>query len=393
MPPRRPLRLRVLRGLGIAALVACVLAGVEERARTFSVPTETRAAVSSADPGAVGRAVAEILDRAHDAAAFEGCALVSMHGRVVAEPCTGSLGPTSRFSIASLSKQFTGLLVHELVRAGNVSLDERIDAYVSELSGSPAGTVTVAQLLHMTSGLPDTIDLPTTVATQLSSTPRTVQDFLSKVRGYPLAFEPGTRAQYSNVGYGVLAVLIERVNGRPWRDVLRERFAREVMSDTGFMEPRASDAAGVVPGHVPLRCALVAGRVCARETPRWNYSLLLGGGVYSSVRDLFAWDRALRRMETQSPELYRAFIEPSPWAYASGWYVSTHALADGREVPLLEYSGEDPGYASRFVRLPHLDAAIIVLSSTDFTLTRSNVDVFTAVERVVLGEPYDVVKT
>ena len=183
-----------------------------------------------------------------------------------------------------------------------------------------------------------------------------------------------------------------RVRGVAWRDVLRERFVREGMADTGFMEPRASNVASVVAGHAPMRCAFVFGGVCPIELPRWNYSMLPGGGIHSSVRDLFAWDRALRKIEIESPALHRAFVESSPWGFASGWPTSQRRLADGREVTLFAYVGEDPGYYSFFERIPHLDAAITVLSNTDFTLARSNLDVFHALERAVLGEPYAVVR-
>ena len=328
---------------------------------------------------------------AHEAAAFRGCALLAARGRVVVETCTDEVpNAGARFSIGSLQKQFTGLLVLELVRAGALSLGDPIERHLPELAGAAAGRVTVSQLLHMTSGLPYTIGLWDNVTTQLTSAERSDADFLGIVRRNDLAFEPGTRDLYSNVGYGVLAILVGRVSHRPWRDVLTDRFSREGMVDTGLLPPRAGDERGVVVGHVPLRCGLAFSGVCPCEAPRWNYSLLPGGGVYSTVRDLFVWDRALRRLEDDSPDLYRAFMQPSAWGFASGWGVTTRRLADGRDVTLYDYAGEDPGYYSFFARIPHIDATVIVLSSTDFTLVRSNLDVFGALMHIALGEPYEV---
>jgi CubicO group peptidase (beta-lactamase class C family) len=118
-----------MRRLAVAAVVLLTLVLAEERSRTFSFPTESRPAVAIDDDAAIAAATREILARAHAAASFSGCALVAVRGRVVVETCTPSLDPSTRFSIGSLEKQFTGLRVQELARDGKLALDDRADKH------------------------------------------------------------------------------------------------------------------------------------------------------------------------------------------------------------------------------------------------------------------------
>jgi CubicO group peptidase (beta-lactamase class C family) len=393
--PRRGRRLLRRGGITIAIVAAVVV--VEERSRTFSFGVEPRAALpAEADDATIERAADELLDRAHAVTRFGGCVLVATHDRVVVERCYGAgdrpaPSPSARFSIASLWKEMVGLRVHRLAREGRLRLDDVVARYLPELTGKPCADVTLAQLLSMTSGLPYVIPWTTNLATQRSSAQRTDADFLSTVAAIDLLFAPGTQYQYSNVGFGLLTLITARLADRPWRDVFRDDFAREGMTDTGYLES-VEPTPPVERGYAPIRCGLLAGGVCFAAMPRWNYSMLPGGGAYSSVRDLFKWDRALRRLESDDPELFRASVTPPGLGtYASGWGVRTVHVADGDVVTVYDHTGEDPGYDTYFARAPDRGVTVIVLLNTDLTLAHARFELFDDLLGLALGRPYGVI--
>jgi CubicO group peptidase (beta-lactamase class C family) len=367
--------------------VIALLAGLEERARSFHFDEEARPAVTSrAD---VPAALKDLVDRAARAAKWRGCAAIAYGEGPAAIACASGDEPPfdgrTRFSIGSLWKQFLGFRVQELAKEGRLSLDDRADVRLPELAGTPAGRPRVRDLLHMTSGLPYVIPLGTNLATQLSSVQRSDADFLRVAAASPLSFEPGAAYQYSNVGYGLLAILIGRAEGRPWRDAMRALFARAGMTDTGFftgVEPSPP----VVRGYLPVRCGVVFGGPCLLGLPRWNYSMLVGGGVYSTMEDMLRWFAMLRRVEREDPLQWGAFTEAVN-GYASGWGIEPRTMANGERISVASHSAEDPGYFANFLRVPAREVTAVFLSSSDF-MADGGFPIFEEMTGLALGEGY-----
>lgn len=188
----------------------------------------------------------------------------------------------TKFNIGSIGKAFTKAAVMDLVKAGRLSLD---DTVAKRLPGSripSADRITVQMLLDMTSGLGDIF------GKRYEETPkeslRELSDFLALFETQPLKFEPGKGRQYSNAGYVVLGLIIERVSGRPYWDFVHERvFAPAGMTSTG---PFGSD-------EVVVNRAV--GYTKSESGPwRSNLYALPGrassaGGVYSTAADLLAF--------------------------------------------------------------------------------------------------------
>lgn len=365
-----------------------VVAAAEERARTFSFEYRHKAAVPRE---ALGAAANELLASARRASGFRGCAEIVVGDAVVLARCEAGDGPPltprTRFSIGSLSKQLVGFAIQERAIDGRLRLDEPISRWLPELVASPSAPVTIRQALHMRSGLPFVMRPTTNAATQLSNAQRSDADFLREVREYPLGFVPGARFQYSNIGYGLLAITLGRVDGRPWREVVGDLLARASMRDAGVLsgvEPRPA----VVAGHAPLRCGVLFGSACMLTLPRWNYSMLPGGGVYASVDDMVAWAGYLSRVSADEPDLFSAFTS-SEDGYASGLGIEERTLANGERVRILAHDGEDPGYFSFFARVPARDLTVVVLSNTDFTIDRARFTLFDDILALALGDPFD----
>ena len=117
----------------------------------------------------------------------------------------------TRFRIASISKPFTQILVLQQVEEGNLELDDVISEHIPEYSGPGADVITIEQLLTHTSGV--TGEWAVTELERIERDYHTHRQLLEHIAGYELWFEPGSRAGYSNFGYFLLAVILERTSG------------------------------------------------------------------------------------------------------------------------------------------------------------------------------------
>jgi CubicO group peptidase (beta-lactamase class C family) len=271
----------------------------------------------------------------------------------------------SVFRIASMTKSFTAAAIVGLRDEGRVSLDDPIGRHVPELAAlrgptadSPA--VTVRHLLTMSSGL--ATDDPWGDRQQGLD----LASFAELLRG-PLTFAwpPGTRFEYSNLGYGILGRLITNVTGAEYRDVVRER----------LLEPLGMGATTFLQADVPPE-RLARGYLWRDdayvEEPIDPYGALAAmGGIFTSVRDLARWvtfftDAFPARDEPEGPwplsrasrremqQVHRPWpldvLLPSPDAdpvgQAGGYGLGLYAMDDTRWGRIIGHSGGYPGFGS-----------------------------------------------
>jgi CubicO group peptidase (beta-lactamase class C family) len=167
----------------------------------------------------------------------------------MAGPESSPIAADTRFNLGSASKMFTAIAVAQLLDSGKVHLDDPVGRYVKGLDPD-ASRVTVRQLLTHTSGLGDFFK-PENMETMLRA--RTASDILPLIRNEKPAYAPGSRFSYSNSGFALLGVLIERVSGQPYGDYLRRHiFIPAGMTATG-LDPRPLDtlAVGMTRGPRP----------------------------------------------------------------------------------------------------------------------------------------------
>lgn len=260
---------------------------------------------SPAAGGAVPRSIEALVNDYHRQGWFDGAVLVAEGDRVVYSGAFGladreanaPFAASTRLRIGSISKAFIALTVLGLAEEGRIALDSTVSAYLPP-SGLPLALsrrITVRQFLTHTSGLPDYNSIPAMF--------RTVQDsglseaeILRRIGRYPLRFEPGTGFGYSNDGYRVLAAVIAGATGRPWEDAVRERvLAPAGMSSSGYASRGLfgpPPAAGFAAGY-RRTVDTVAPAPYYRESP--------ASGYYSTVEDLYRFDRALYGDRLASP--------------------------------------------------------------------------------------------
>jgi CubicO group peptidase (beta-lactamase class C family) len=270
-----------------------------------------------------------------------------------------------------------------------LALDDTLARYVPDAAYPD---VTVEQLMRHTSGLPDWSGWLSDYAAARGGIPGSsaaVTEFL-RAGARPRQFAPGTRWAYCNVGYTALAMIVERVAGRPFPDFLREAlFLPAGMTHTALLH---IDRDGGRPAHLATGMVLEHGRyVAVGESQSEGYTTLLDGGegdggVKTSVDDLLLWDRALRRGEILSLATQREMYAPTrlpdgtTYPYGFGWELG-HAPQVGAWV---SHSGRWAGYNTMYVRLLEQDGVAVALCNQMGCDTQARIETLDGVKTLTV---------
>lgn len=188
----------------------------------------------------------------------------------------------TKFNIGSIGKAFTRAAIMDLAGAGRLSLDDTVAKHLPAAKIPSSDRMTIHQLLEMSSGLGDIF------GENYEATPkdrlRNLEDFLRLFEGKPLRFEPGKGKSYSNAGYVVLGLIVEKVSGRSYWDYVRERvFTPAGMTETGPLDPSEAIANRAI-GYSKTEKG--EWRSNAFALPRRASS---AGGVHSTAGDLLGF--------------------------------------------------------------------------------------------------------
>lgn len=261
--------------------------------------------------------------------------------------------PHTNYRLASVSKQFTAASVLLLIEDGRLTLDDHIQRYLPGLPAAARG-ITIRHLLTHTSGLIDYEDVMDPADTRQVHDADVLALLQSQDRTY---FAPGTGYRYSNSGYALLALTVERVSGKRYAQFLRERIFQPLgMNDTVAFEASVSDVA-----HRAFGYSFEDG--AWKRTDQSTTSAVLGdGGIYSSIDDLAKWDAALYDERLlPSKALREAFTPATPTddpqvEYGFGWRITGETLW---------HSGETIGFRNVIVRWPQRRLTVVVLTNRD----------------------------
>jgi len=202
-----------------------------------------------------------------------------------------------RYDMGSITKVFTAATVLRLAERGKLSLDDRLGDWLGDVPADKAG-ITLIQLIGHESGFPDSLGLDEDYISR--------RDLLAKAFAQPLLFAPGSNQAYSNLGYSMLAAVIEEATGKPYEQALRDEVLRPAgVRSIGYTNPwpRSADVCGLMEGR-PW------GSVkdhFTRKGPSWH--LVGNGGLLTTPDDLGLWMEALfegRVLNTDHTALVRA---------------------------------------------------------------------------------------
>jgi CubicO group peptidase (beta-lactamase class C family) len=310
---------------------------------------------AAASPG-----LARQVQRAATRAGFSGEVAVARHGRIVFARGYGFANRARRrrvtldtaFNLASMGKMFTGVAAAQLVQAGKLRFHDRIGRYLPQLPAR-LRSITVAELLDHTSGLGDFFADPGYA--QLRPTLTTLGAYLPLVSRERLQFEPGTRWAYSNSGFLLAGLVIEKVSGERYGRYLAQHVWQPAgMKHTGcyrrsHLPPFA--AIGYVPGEAANTSILPPVGTSA-------------GGCYSSARDLLAFVRALEDGRLVGRSLTKV-ITTSKVRAPGGGYGYGFGIRSGRtgEPSTVWHNGGAPGAGGELDISPKLGLVAVTLGN------------------------------
>lgn len=340
---------------------------------------------------------------------FSGAVLVAKDGEVIYSEGFGLANREwdipntidTKFRLASVSKQFCTMLVMQLIQEGTLQLDDTITDHLPYYRKDTGDKITIHQLMAHQSGIPDftsSFDYRGTI----SRLPHDKDEFIRSFCSGDLAHEPGTIYSYSNAGYCILGRIIEKVTRKTFEQNLKERIFKPLaMENSGYDRNRyilGKRATGYTRGAFGYTHA---------DYMDMDSSPGASGSLYSTVEDMFLWDRALYTdqllekkyrdlMFTPNgdvPEVKAAGGRPKS-RYGYGWqiYSRTHPVTK-RRTKIVNHGGAINGFRAMENRLVEDDAFIIVLCNQGDTFGKSEVwnavtNLSTELIHVVTGQPY-----
>jgi CubicO group peptidase (beta-lactamase class C family) len=287
----------------------------------------------------------------------------------------GKIDAHTNFRLASVSKQFTAMAVMLLVHDGKLRYDERLTDIFPDFPVYGRG-ITVRHLLNHTSGLQDYEDL---MSSNSGTSPDQIKDasVLTLLKQQTTTkFLPGTKWEYSNSGYAVLAMIVQRVSGKAFGQFLQDRiFGPLKMLNTIAYERGKNEVLHRAYGHTRKEAGW-------QETDQSPTSAVLGdGGIYSSLDDLAKWDEGLRNHKLLSetemrPALTPVKLEPAGRRrygpagnalfrgkhveYGFGWFLDAY-----RGHARMWHFGETVGFRTAIQRFVEEKLTIIVLCNRE----------------------------
>lgn len=277
--------------------------------------------------------------------------------------------PETVFQSGSMAKQFTAAAVMILVQDGKLSLDDKITKFIPN---APAAwnKITVRNLLNHTSGMgdyPPDLDLRRDY---------TEDEYLESFKKVPLDFEPGTRWNYSNVGYVTLGIMIHKITGKFYGEFLQERIFRPLGMSTARVISEADIILNRAAGY-----RLVDGQLKNQEWVSPSTNTTADGSLYFTILDLAKWDAALYTNQPLTQFSLAQIWQPTLLAngrkkpYGFGWQTDS---IHGRRVVF--HGGAWQGFKSSIIRFLDDKVTIVFFANSwetnDIKLTRGLASIF-----------------
>ncbi|MFC1614831.1 serine hydrolase domain-containing protein, partial [Gemmatimonadota bacterium] len=302
------------------------------------------------EPGGPGCAVAIFKD---EAIAFKrGYGMASLDYGI---PIT----PTTVFDIASISKQFTATSILMLDESGKLSLNDDIRKFIPEFPDY-GSKIEIRNLIHHTSGIRDWVWLLILAGTPFENILSRRDLFQFIVRQKELAFAPGDQYKYSNSGYNLLALIVERVTGMSLADfVQREIFEPLGMKNTFIFDDRRTVISNRAFGYIPDDDV----GYCMEHY--FNPAIVGSSNIHSTVEDLLLWDQNFYSNKVgptdlaEKMEIRGRLNSGDTIDYAFGLFVQEH-----RGLKTVSHEGDWAGFLSCMLRFPEQKITVVCLANT-----------------------------
>jgi CubicO group peptidase (beta-lactamase class C family) len=311
---------------------------------------------------AIPQSVTEKLDELVSAYAklnkFNGSVLVAQKGKVLLEKGYGwknkkdSLFTSAAtvYQIGSVTKQFTAAIILRLEEQGKLRLDDKLTKY---FPGYPNGdSITIFHLLTHSSGIFNYTNDGKFMNAEVAR-PQTQEKMISLFRDKPLGFSPGSKFSYSNSGYSLLGYIVEKVTGKQWETVMREYILSPLkMTHSGFDFARLQSPDKAI-GYFYVNSTGYQTAPIVDSTVSYA-----AGSLYSTVGDLYKWERAIYGDKILKPGSWKKAFTPFKSKYGFGWIMDTVETK-----PITWHNGGIHGFSSHLQRYPQSEAVVILLTN------------------------------
>ena len=299
-----------------------------------------------------------------------GAVLVMKGDSVMYQKCIGlaDLGTKQEitlntlFNLGSISKTFVANGILILEGEGKLSLADPMSRYFPEFkSREIADAVTVAHLLTHTSGLPD--NRPVSENPEFFITAKDYENFVPVMQAEKLNFQPGEKYEYSNPAFNGLALIIERVSGKKWQQFIAER----IFAPAGMVTSTITDGPHPDQG-VAHAYELADGEWLESDYGEFpTFPAAGNGGVWSSVKELAMYEKAIRKnifLEEELTERSRSIYRPAIWAGTAppfigySWFIGEEQVLEERNdfgVRFIYHTGDQGGFRAFYFSIPEKD--------------------------------------
>jgi CubicO group peptidase (beta-lactamase class C family) len=308
----------------------------------------------------------EILTAYHKFDLFNGSVIIAQNGKEVLKKSYGKASftwnidntPTTKFRIGSLTKQFTALLILQLQQEGKLKLEDKIIKHLPMYFKNTGNKLTIHHLLSMTSGLPNYTDGTTPLMEQEELNP---QEFALKYFKDSLLFEPGENISYCNTGYYILGMIIEAVSKKSYEAVLQEKILDVLGMKNSGVEYPSQVIHQLASGHY-----FYMGEYITAQSVNPIVYAFSTGAIYSSVEDLFLWDKSFYTEKLLNEENKKRMCTKYLPNYGYGVAVNNmkNYLGTNRDITLISHDGGLTGYSSYMARIPEDSIFVVLLDNT-----------------------------
>lgn len=333
--------------------------------------------------------VDSLLSNSTEQHSFNGTVLIAQYGNIIFNKSYGfadykaktQFSKKTTFQIASISKQFTAFGIMLLQAAGKLKYNDKVQQYLTDF---PYDNVTIRQLLHHTAGLPEFWEgIRPKLDLSIANGNKELFLFLKQEK-LPLEYVPGSKWAYSDIGYDLLAMIIENISGLSYEKFMKEN----VFRPAGMNETNALMVTDI---QKIKNKSIAYGHTWLADSNRYEYTHLLpgkefvfylgnfygDGSVITTAEDLLKWDKILYSEKLLSREDLQIAFQPAknlsdsviilntanPFipTYGFGWALAEHPTLG----KMYYHNGGHPGFTSYYLRCPDKKLVVIFLCNLD----------------------------
>jgi CubicO group peptidase (beta-lactamase class C family) len=258
--------------------------------------------------------------------------------------------PETKFRIGSITKQFTAACILQLAEQGKLSLDDKLSKFIPSF---PKGdSVTIHMLLNHTSGIANYTAQKEFL--NLATVSLTKDSMIAFIKSRPFSFSPGTKFQYTNSGYFLLGYIVEKVSGQSYSDYVQQNIFNKIGMKNSGADKLDSVLSMRARGYNSNKKKISNADFISLE---WPFS---AGILFSTVEDLYKWDRSLYGTTILSNASKQKMFTPGKSNYGYGFIIDSM-----QKHARIWHNGGIPGFISNISRYINDDVCVIVLANTE----------------------------